>query len=94
MTARIAPAAAGMTVGAVTATGATHLAVDLVGGGFSALLPTIAERLSLSSTGVGVLVAAIPLLLVAASRLLPTDERMWICPSTSAASSVGRSAGS
>jgi FSR family fosmidomycin resistance protein-like MFS transporter len=46
-----------MTLGAVTAAGATHLAVDLVGGGFAALLPTIAERLSLSSTGVGVLVA-------------------------------------
>jgi len=51
------PTASAMTVGAVTAAGATHLAVDLVGGGFAALLPTIAERLSLSSTGVGVLVA-------------------------------------
>ena len=46
-----------ITVGAVTAIGATHLAVDLVGGGFGALLPTIAERMSLSSTAVGVLVA-------------------------------------
>ncbi|MEO8267268.1 MAG: MFS transporter [Ilumatobacteraceae bacterium] len=50
-------AASAMTVGAVTAAGATHLAVDLVGGGFAALLPTIAERLSLSSTGAGALVA-------------------------------------
>jgi len=57
MTARITPAASAMTVGAVTAAGATHLAVDLVGGGFTALLPTIAERLSLTSTGVGALVA-------------------------------------
>jgi FSR family fosmidomycin resistance protein-like MFS transporter len=46
-----------MTVGAVTAAGASHLAVDLVGGGFAALLPTITERLALSSTGAGVLVA-------------------------------------
>ncbi len=50
-------AASAMTAGAVAAAGATHLAVDLVGGGFAALLPTIAERLSLSSTGAGVLVA-------------------------------------
>lgn len=50
-------AASAMTVGAVAAAGATHLAVDLVGGGFAALLPTIAELLSLSSTGAGVLVA-------------------------------------
>ncbi|MDQ3483828.1 MAG: MFS transporter [Actinomycetota bacterium] len=57
MTARISPAASAMTVGAVTAAGATHLAVDLVSGGFAALLPTIAERLSLSSTGAGALVA-------------------------------------
>lgn len=53
---RTTPASA-MTVGAVAAAGATHLAVDLVGGGFGALLPTIAERLSLSSTGAGALVA-------------------------------------
>jgi FSR family fosmidomycin resistance protein-like MFS transporter len=46
-----------MTVGTVIAAGAPHLAVDLVSGGFAALLPTIAERLSLSSTGVGALVA-------------------------------------
>jgi len=57
MTTRVAPAASAMTVGAVAAAGATHLAVDLVGGGFAALLPTIAERLSLSSTGAGALVA-------------------------------------
>lgn len=50
-------AASAMTVGAIAAAGSTHLAVDLVGGGFAALLPTIAERLSLSSTGAGVLVA-------------------------------------
>ncbi len=50
-------AASAMTVGAVAGAGATHLAVDLVGGGFAALLPTIAERLSLSSTGAGVIVA-------------------------------------
>lgn len=50
-------AASTMTLGAVAGAGATHLAVDLVGGGFAALLPTIAERLSLSSTGAGVLVA-------------------------------------
>ncbi len=56
MTTRTTGASA-MTVGAVTAAGSTHLAVDLVGGGFAALLPTIAERLSLSSTGAGVLVA-------------------------------------
>ncbi len=57
MTARITPAASVMTVGAVTAAGATHLAVDLVSGGFTALLPALAERLSLTSTGVGALVA-------------------------------------
>lgn len=56
MTPRTTTASA-MTVGAVTAAGSAHLAVDLVGGGFAALLPTIAERLSLSSTGAGVLVA-------------------------------------
>jgi FSR family fosmidomycin resistance protein-like MFS transporter len=50
-------AASAMTVGAVAAAGGTHLAVDLAGGGFAALLPTVAERLSLSSTGAGVLVA-------------------------------------
>lgn len=57
MATRISVASAMTTVGAVAAAGSTHLAVDLVGGGFAALLPTIAERLSLSSTGVGVLVA-------------------------------------
>ena len=57
MNRRITPAASAMTIGAVTAAGATHLAVDLVSGGFGALLPSIAERLSLSSTGVGALVA-------------------------------------
>ena len=57
MTTRTTNAASVMTVGAITAAGSTHLAVDLVGGGFAALLPTIAERLSLSSTGAGVLVA-------------------------------------
>ncbi len=41
----------------IAAIGATHLAVDLVGGGFAAMLPAIAERMSLSSTAVGVLVA-------------------------------------
>ena len=57
MTGQVAPSASTMTVGAVAAAGATHLAVDLVGGGFAALLPTITERLALSSTGAGVLVA-------------------------------------
>ncbi len=57
MTPRITPAASAMTIGAVTAAGATHLAVDLVSGGFAALLPDISERLSLSSTGAGTLVA-------------------------------------
>ena len=57
MTGQITPSASAMTVGAVAAAGATHLAVDLVGGGFAALLPTITERLALSSTGAGVLVA-------------------------------------
>lgn len=57
MTVQITPSASAMTVGAVAAAGATHLAVDLVGGGFAALLPTITERLALSSTGAGVLVA-------------------------------------
>ncbi len=70
MTARIAPAASGMTLGAVTAAGATHLAVDLVGGGFAALLPTIAERLSLSSTGVGGLVALFSLSALASQPLM------------------------
>ncbi|HSP27111.1 MAG TPA: MFS transporter [Ilumatobacteraceae bacterium] len=57
MTVQITPSVSATAVGAVAAAGATHLAVDLVGGGFAALLPTIAERLALSSTGVGVLVA-------------------------------------
>lgn len=57
MTTGTTDAASAMTVGAVIGAGSTHLAVDLVGGGFAALLPTIAERLSLSSTGFGVLVA-------------------------------------
>jgi FSR family fosmidomycin resistance protein-like MFS transporter len=57
MTVQIAPSPSAMTVGAVAAAGATHLAVDLVGGGFGALLPTISEQLELSSTGAGVLVA-------------------------------------
>ena len=47
----------GRTNRTLAAAGATHLAVDLVGGGFAALLPTITERLALSSTGAGVLVA-------------------------------------
>jgi FSR family fosmidomycin resistance protein-like MFS transporter len=57
MTDQITPSASAMTAGAVATAGATHLAVDLVGGGFAALLPTITERLALSSTGAGVLVA-------------------------------------
>ncbi len=57
MTVQVASSATAMTVGAVAAAGATHLAVDLVGGGFGALLPTITEQLELSSTGAGMLVA-------------------------------------
>ncbi len=57
MTTRTTTTASAITIGAVIAAGSAHIAVDLVGGGFAALLPTIAERLSLSSTGVGVLVA-------------------------------------
>lgn len=57
MTTRSTNAASAMTAGAVIAVGSTHLAVDLVGGGFAALLPTITERLSLSNTGAGLLVA-------------------------------------
>ena len=57
MTVQITPSASAMTVGAMAAAGATHLAVDLVGGGFAALLPSITERLALSSTGAGALVA-------------------------------------
>jgi len=70
MTTRTTPAASTMTVGAVTAAGATHLAVDLVGGGFAALLPTIAERLSLSSTGVGALVALFAVSALASQPLM------------------------
>ncbi len=70
MNARITPAASAMTVGAIAAAGATHLAVDLVGGGFAALLPTIAERLSLSSTGAGALVALFSVSALAAQPLM------------------------
>lgn len=70
MTARTTPAASAMTIGAVTAAGATHLAVDLVGGGFTALLPSIADRLSLSSTGAGTLVALFSVSALAAQPLM------------------------
>ena len=70
MNTRITPAASGMTIGAITAAGATHLAVDLVGGGFAALLPTIAERLSLSSTGAGALVALFSISALATQPLM------------------------
>lgn len=70
MNTRTTPVAAAMTIGAVTAAGATHLAVDLVGGGFAALLPTIVERLSLSSTGVGTVVALFSVSALASQPLM------------------------
>ena len=46
---------------AIAAVALTHSAVDIAGGGVSALMPTIRHRFHLSAAGIGALVAAVAL---------------------------------
>lgn len=65
---RHAPATgASLAVGTVSM---SHLGVDLIGGGFSALLPTLAVRHSLSSSSIGLLVAIYSVTALASQPLM------------------------
>lgn len=55
---------------AVAVMSVSHLTVDVLGGGLTALLPSIAERLTLSESAVGLLVAVFSLAALASQPLM------------------------